>query len=157
MEINIRKWRQQDLTTIQRAWLDHCQNATRSDLTPAQNARSAMKEWLESRLSEHDSFGLVAETSQELAGFLIGRINDWESTPPIIKARRVGVIDAVYVMAPFRRQGVAGLLVDAAIDRMRAANAVAVETIYDERDDASAGLWRHAGFAPWMVHAYRML
>jgi GNAT superfamily N-acetyltransferase len=157
MEINIRQWQHQDLTNIQRTWLDHCQNLTRSDLTPAQNARSAMKDWLDARFAERDSFGLVAEANHEFGGFLIGRINDWESSPPIIKPRRIGVIEAVYVTAALRRQGVAGLLVDAAIERMRAANAVAVETIYDERDDAAAGLWHHAGFLPWMVHVYRML
>ena len=92
-----------------------------------------------------------------MAGFLIGRIDDWESIPPVIKPRRIGIIDAVYVSEQFRREGIGSRLIDTTIEKMRAANAIAVETIYDAWNDASAHAWHRAGFAPWMVHAYRML
>jgi GNAT superfamily N-acetyltransferase len=63
----------------------------------------------------------------------------------------------VYVDEYFRRQGIGSQLIGKAVERMRAANAVAVETVYDAWNDASSETWHRAGFAPWMVHAYRML
>jgi ribosomal protein S18 acetylase RimI-like enzyme len=116
-----------------------------------------MKQWLNTRFRQVNGLGLVAETGGGIAGFLIGRIDDWESVPPVIEPRRIGIIDAVYVSEHFRRRGIGTQLIDRAIERMRAAKAVAVETIYDAWNDAAAPAWHRAGFAPWMVHAYRML
>ena len=55
------------------------------------------------------------------------------------------------------RWGIGGSLIQHAIQRMKEADAIAVETIYDAWNDAAAQAWHRAGFAPWMVHAYRML
>jgi len=157
MEINIRNWRRDDLSEIRRAWLLFCQNVARSDMTIRRDADSAMKRWLESRILEDDAFGLVADAGDVVAGFLVARINDWESSPPIIVPRRIGIIDAVYVSSEFRHQGIGSQLIDRALARMRDANALAVETIYDLSDESADRLWRRAGFSPWMVHAWRML
>jgi GNAT superfamily N-acetyltransferase len=157
MEINIRSWRRDDLADIRRAWLLFCQNVARSDMTIRRDADSAMKRWLESRFLDNETFGLIADANNVVAGFLVARINDWESSPPIIAPRRVGIIDAVYVGNEFRKQGISGQLIDRALERMREANAMAVETIYDITDESSDRMWRRAEFAPWMVHAYRML
>ena len=114
-------------------------------------------EWLTLRFMQSPRMGFIAEKDEIAAGFLIARIDDWESSPPIIEPRRIGVIDAVYVGEPFRRQGIGGRLIERAIQAMREGDAVAVETIYDAWNEASTQAWQRAGFAPWMVHAYRML
>jgi GNAT superfamily N-acetyltransferase len=121
------------------------------------DANLAMKKWLAERFHDPATLGMIAETEGNIAGFLIGRIGDWESVPPLIERRRIGIIDAVHVTERFRRHGVGSHLIDRAVQQMRNANAVAVETIYDAWNDASAAAWHRAGFAPWMVHAYRML
>ena len=157
MEINIREWDRQDLLQIQRAWLVYFKNAARSDMHLRPDAAAAMKQWLSARYRLKNSLGLVAALNDMIAGFLIGRIDDWESVPPVIEVRRIGMIDAVYVAENYRRQGIGRQLIDTAIAKMRAAKAVAVETTYDAWNDASAQAWHRAGFAPWMVHAYRML
>jgi len=157
MEINIREWNRHDLTQIQTAWLDYCQNVARSDMRLRPDAPSAMKQWLTSRYRQPQSLGFVAEVENRVAGFLIGRVDDWESVPPVIEARRIGIIDAVFVSEEYRRHGIGQQLIDKAIRSMRAANAVAVETIYEAWNDASTQAWHRAGFAPWMVHAYRLL
>ena len=157
MEIKIRYWRRDDLADIRRLWLLFCQNVVRSDMTIRRDADSAMKRWLESRFLDNDTFGLIADAGNGVAGFLVARINDWESSPPIINPRSIGIIDAVYVANEFRQQGISGRLIDRALERMREANALAVETIYDITDESSDRMWRRAEFAPWMVHAYRML
>jgi GNAT superfamily N-acetyltransferase len=155
--MNIREWGREDLPQIQQAWLDYYHAAARSDMRLRSDADDAMKQWLITRYRQRESMGFVAETDLKLAGFLIGRIGDWESVPPVIEARRIGIIDAVYVDEQFRRQGIGSQLIGQAVDRMRAAKAVAVETVYDAWNDASSEAWHRAGFAPWMVHAYRML
>jgi GNAT superfamily N-acetyltransferase len=122
------------------------------------NADRAMADWLLSRFKDQGSFGLIAETdSGNRTGFLLGRIDFWESVPPIIESRNIGIIDAIYVQDAFRRKGIATLLINHATEHMRKRGAVAIETIYDAWSDASAETWRRAGFAPWMVHASRML
>lgn len=157
MEISIRDWNREDLAQIQRAWLDYCRQVARSDMRLKTNSETAMMQWLTNRFRQPSSLGFVAERDGSVAGFLIGRIDDWESVPPVLESRRIGIIDAVYVNEQFRRQGIGNQLIERAIQRMRDANAIAVETIYDAWNDASTQTWHRAGFAPWMVHAYRML
>src|SRR5438067_2352933 len=154
MKINICDWTRDDLAEIQRAWLD-C-SIPRPDMQLRTNSAAAMKHWLTERFEEPQNIGFVARQEDVMAGFLIGRIDDWESVPPIIKPRRIGIIDAVYVDERFRRQGIGTRLLDRAVQAMREANAVAVETIYEACNEAPARIWRRAGFAPWMIHAYRM-
>src|SRR6185369_13788596 len=155
--MNIREWSREDLAQIQRAWLEYYQAAARSDMRLRPHADDAMKQWLMARFRQRESLGFVAEMDLQLAGFLIGRIDDWESVPPVIEPRRIGIIDAVYVDERFRRQGIGSQLISKAVERMRTAKAVAVESVYDAWNDASSETWHRAGFAPWMVHAYRML
>jgi GNAT superfamily N-acetyltransferase len=157
MEITIREWRREDLTQIKSVWLAYCRNAARSDMRPRNNAETAMMEWLTVRFKQSPRMGFIAEKDGTVAGFLIARVDDWESSPPIIEPRRIGIIDAVYVSEPFRRQGIGGQLIERAIQAMREADAIAIETIYDAWNEASTHVWSRAGFAPWMVHAYRML
>jgi ribosomal protein S18 acetylase RimI-like enzyme len=117
----------------------------------------AMRKWLSFRFREPASIGFIAEKEGSCAGFLIGRIDYWESMPPIVEPRRLGVIDAVYVAEELRRLRVGTRLVDRALEVMRERGADAVETIYDASSSASSALWGRAGFAPWMVHSCRML
>jgi GNAT superfamily N-acetyltransferase len=157
MEINIREWRREDLIEVRRTWLDYCRNAARSDMSPRNNVEIAMREWLRDRFTQYPHMGFIAEAGRTVAGFLIARVDDFESSPPVIEPRRIGIIDAVYVSESFRRQGIGTRLIERAIQAMREADAIAVETIYDAWNEASAEVWHRAGFAPWMVHAYRML
>ena len=157
MEISIRQWNREDLPQIQRSWLDYCRNVARSDMQLKADAEAAMMKWLIARFRQPQSIGFVAHKDAAVVGFLIARIDDWESVPPVIEPRRIGIIDAVYVSEDQRRKGIGKLLIDRSIQTMREANAIAVETIYEAWNDASSQAWHRAGFAPWMVHAYRML
>jgi GNAT superfamily N-acetyltransferase len=154
---NIRNWNRDDLAQIQETWLHYCKSVARSDMLIRNNADTALRQWLIARFRQETTIGFVAESDGRFAGFLIARIDDWESVPPVIEPRRIGIIDAVYVEDHFRRQGIGGKLIDRAIEAMRNANAIAVETIYDAWNETSTRAWHRAGFAPWMVHAYRML
>src|SRR5262249_34011538 len=98
------------------------------------------------------SFGLVADENSTVLGFVIARIDDWESVPPIIESRRIGIIDAVYVGDAFRRQGIGSQLIEQTIEKILSKNALAVETIYDAWNDRAAAAWHRAGCAPGRVH-----
>jgi GNAT superfamily N-acetyltransferase len=156
-QINLREWSRVDLMEIQRAWLEYCRNAARADMRLKPDAERSMHSWLSNRFRDSASFGLVAELETRHVGFLIGRIGLMESTPPIIEPRHMGIVEAVYVMEEFRRRGVAASLIGKAVEMMRERQAEVVETVYDAWNEGSAESWRSAGFAPWMVHAYRML
>src|SRR5215475_14826772 len=153
ININVRKWTRDDLSQIHKAWLDYCRTVARSDMRIRSDADSAMLRWLTSRFRQPATLGFVADMDGIVVGFLTARIDDWESVPPVIESRRIGIIDAVYVSDEFRRQGIGGQSIDRAIEAMRTANAIAVETIYDAWNEASTQAWHRAGFAPWMVHA----
>jgi GNAT superfamily N-acetyltransferase len=157
MEINIRLWRSSDSEKILTSWLEFCRSAARSDMRLKPDSKRVLRQWLHARLREPASIGFVAEHDGACVGFLIGRIDEWESTPPVLEPRRMGIIDAVYVDEQFRHSGIGAQLVQHALQVMREQNAVAVETTYDAWNDASTAMWREAGFAPWMVHAYRTL
>ncbi len=157
MEINLRPWRRPDLDEIQRAWLAFCRSAARSDMQLRRNAEREMSEWLASRFRNGSSLGLIAERDAAMVGFLLGRIDDWESIPPIVEPRRIGIIDALYVKEDCRRQGIAAGLIRRALVIMKEQGAVAAETIYDAWSEAATETWRGAGFAPWMVQSCRIL
>jgi GNAT superfamily N-acetyltransferase len=157
MEINVRKWHRADLVKIQSKWLDYCRTAARSDMRLKHNFEAAMTQWLTDRFRQSSSIGYIGEQNGAVAGFLIGRVDDWDSVPPVIESRRIGIIDAIYVAEEYRRHGIASQLIQRAIEDMQKANVVAVETIYEAWNEASAQTWHRAGFAPWMVHAYRLL
>jgi len=157
MEISIRKWVREDLPKIHKAWLEYSRAAARADMRMRVDAESAMLQWLKDRFRQPAGMGFIAEVDGNIAGFIIARVDDWESVPPVIEPRRIGIIDAVYVSDEFRKQGIGRQLIDHAVGAIRNSNAIAVETTYDAWNEASAHTWHRAGFAPWMVHAYRML
>jgi len=108
MKISIREWNKHDLLRICSRWLDYCRTAARSDMRLKPDCESAMTQWLARRYEDPSSIGYIADQETDLAGFLIGRIDEWESIPPVVESRRIGVIDAVYVLEQYRRQGIAG-------------------------------------------------
>ncbi len=102
MKPAIRPWRRADLKEIQRAWIEFCRRAARSDMRLKPQPEREMMTWLHARFNETSAFGLVAEIDGAFAGFLIGRVDEWESVPPVIEPRKLGIIDAVYVEERFR-------------------------------------------------------
>ncbi len=97
----------------------------------------------------------MAEREGDFAGFLLGRIGEFESDPPILKRRRVGLIDVVYVVESHRRSGVATRLVRYVSDRMEIRGARALETTFEVFNEPAARLWSHLGFRPWVQRAYQ--
>jgi GNAT superfamily N-acetyltransferase len=157
MEISIRDWKRQDLATVGKEWLAYSATARRFDMKLKKAPEKVLAEWLDGRFRDSTSFGLIAECGGQFAGFLLARVDNWESVPPIVETRKLGMIDGLYVVEHFRRYSVAATLIEAAVSRIKQSNAVAVETIHEASSEAARRTWERAGFTPWMVHSYRML
>ncbi len=155
MENAIRNWIETDLDAIVAAWLTALQDLARQDLELRQDPDRYLRGWLLERLKQPDAFGLVAETGCDLSGFLLGRIAIWESEPPILVPRSIGVIDVVYVAEPARRRGVGSQLVAEALAYAARRRVSAVETTYETGNLGAAGMWKKHGFRSWMENVYR--
>src|SRR5206468_5690051 len=105
MKISIREWDRNDLPDILSAWLDYCRTAARSDMRLKPDCDRAMAQWLMRRYEGPSSIGYVADRDSRFVGFLIGRVDEWETVPPVLESRRIGIIDAVYVLEQLRRAG----------------------------------------------------
>ena len=148
----------QDARLIGALWFDAYTNHRRppeSDLRP--NARSLLENWIRERTRERTDFGYVAEIDGVLAGFLLGRVGTWPSEPPILKPRKLAMIDTVFVIERFRMSGVATALVGRAVDHARASGAVGIEATFEDGNPSAAALWKRFGFVPTLSRAYRSL
>ena len=155
METGIRDWQRKDFERIGSLWLRAYEQVALPDAPLKRGADRALKEWLGDRFSDPQAVGYVAEREDDFAGFLLGRIGEFESDPPILKRRRVGLIDVVYVVESHRRSGVATRLVRYVIERMEIRGATAVETTFEVFNEPAASLWSRLGFRPWVQRAYR--
>ena len=154
MENAIRNWTESDLDRIVEVWLASLQDVVREDVELRPNPDRLLRGWLLERLKQPEAFGFVAETGWDFAGFLLGRVTTWESEPPILAPRRVGVINVVYVAEPNRRRGVGSQLVEEAL--AYAARGVSiVETTYETANPDAARMWKKLGFRAWMESVYR--
>ena len=155
MEIAIRDWTPSDFEPIGSSWLAAYQRVAPPDAPLRHNAERVMKEWLKDRFHDRRAVGFVAEADREFAGFLLGRIGEWESDPPILKVRRIGLIDVVYVREGHRRNGIGTRLVRHVIESAELRGAKALETTFEVSNDPAVRLWHSLGFVPWIERAYR--
>ena len=155
MENAIRNWTESDIEPIVEAWIASLQDGVREDVKLRQNPDRSLRRWLLERLKQPEAFGLVAERGHDLAGFLMGRVTTWESEPPILIPRRIGIIDAVYVAEPARRRCVGSKLIEEALAYAVRRGVSVVETTYETDNPDAARMWKKLGFRPWMESVCR--
>ncbi len=154
MEIGVRDWQPSDFERISSLWLGAYARVALADAPVRDDAGRVLTRWLSDRFRDRQSLGYVGEREGDFAGFVLGRIGDWESDPPILKRRRVGLIDVVYVLESHRRLGVATRLVQYVIERAEVRGATALETTFEIINEPANGLWWSQGFKPWIARAY---
>lgn len=157
MEIDIRAMNLKDVEWIATVWLTAYRIVARPDMPLAADAAGKLRSWLVSRLGDPAALGYLADSALGPLGFLLGRVGVWESEPPILEARRVGIIDALYVAEGFRGQGIGRQLVQHAIEMMRKHRVTAIETVFEPHNEPAARMWERLGFTPWLESAYRLL
>ena len=154
MKISIRTWLRSDFATISAHWLTAYRHVALPDAPLKSDALGALQDWLADRFRDRGATGYIAEIEGEFAGFLLGRVGRWESDPPIVKARRVGLIDVVYVVEGHRRCGVGTLLVEQMIERAESYGATVVETTFEVSNPSASAMWGNLDFVRWLHRVY---
>ncbi len=121
----------------------------RFDFVPGIAQRYAR--WLPQRIDDPESVVLVAEAGgpgaagepPHPAGFVIAQIMD---NVPIYRTARYGWFHDLWVEPAFRRRGIAGALVDAAVARLRAAGVTQLRGETARANDAARALLARRGF-----------
>ena len=95
---------------------------------------------------------IVAVEGDDVVGYLMGT-EGYRS--PVYAVRRVGMIYDMLVDQRYRRRGVGGRLVRAALDVFRASGLDDVQVNYDPTNEEAKGFWTSLGFDVLLVEAYR--
>lgn len=155
MQVLIRDWDRADVSAVGSLWLEALGETDLEGMVLYADAERRLRSWLLDRVRERSGVGLVAEVDGMFGGFLLGRVGEWDSVPPILRPQRIGLVDVVCVEAQVRRQGIGMRLVEEALERMRSRGAVRVETTYQVRDGAAVRLWERMQFHPCLERAWK--
>lgn len=97
----------------------------------------------ESWLKDKDMLVLAAEDGGELIGYFRGSA---ESAPDYADRDKIGIVYDVFVLEPYRRQGVAEELFGEALRWFRKKKTKNIELNVDARNEAAIKFWRQLGF-----------
>lgn len=105
-----------------------------------------------------NSYLLVAETNNEIVGFISGSIRRSEGLAVIPEGERYFEIDNLYVMPKYRMQGIGGSLVDMCLAQVKEAG-VAYALLYSAAKDIQGVLkfYERHNFQSWNVQMFRKL
>jgi len=122
--------------------LDPAKYAFRSD--PGEMYRG----WLVSRSRDARSVFLVANTGENIVGFLVGTV---EPEIPIYKLREMGFIHDIWVEEDYRHEGIGRQLLTVAVERFRDIGVKQVRGDTAWPNEAARDLMRAVGFRPSIV------
>lgn len=119
-------------------------------------AVEAGKAWLASfeRTLGRFSFLWVAQSGDQLEGFLLGRL---KHTPAYLGGVTVGEISDLYVSENLRGQGVASRLVELALDQFRALHVHSVEVQVMQQNAGGRRFWENQGFQTELVQVRKIM
>lgn len=112
------------------------------------------RSWLPQRVVDPRSVFLVADAEGSLVGFVVGAC---ESNIRIYTLREFGFIHDVWVEPAWRGQGIAGALVDEAIERFAAMGVTQVRLETAAENEAARRLFASRGFRVGTVDMLRVL
>jgi ribosomal protein S18 acetylase RimI-like enzyme len=123
-------------------------------MAPRPNSAEAYAEFLHTQLKEEDAVVLVAECAGAIAGYVYAGLEprSWKELRDL-----AGFIHDVVVENSYRRTGVAGALVEAAIAWLRAHGAPRVILWTADQNAAAQKLFSRLGFRRTMIEMTREL
>jgi ribosomal protein S18 acetylase RimI-like enzyme len=104
--------------------------------------------WLADRAEDARSVFLVADAGRQLAGFLIGTVNQ---EIPIYHLEEYGFIHDLWVEEDYRHEGVARQLVTLALERFKAIGVAQVRCDTASANTVARSLFERCGFRPSTV------
>ena len=154
MEVLIRDFVREDVSLVGSLWLEALQETDLDGQRLYPDAERRLRAWLIDRVRERSALGRVAEVEGTFTGFVLGRVGEWDASPPILHPRRIGLIDVVCVTASHRRRGIGSRLVSDALSKMKLRGAERVETTYQIGDVGATRMWVRMGFNPSFERAW---
>ena len=103
---------------------------------------------LAEELEDKDSAMLVAESGGRVVGFFRGMI---EPGPMYIAAKKIGVVNDLFVLSEFRRRHIGDRLFAAAMEWFRSRNVKNIELNVDARNNMGVAFWRKYGFFDYKI------
>ncbi len=154
--VRIRNWKRQDLDQIADLWLELAHDVKPMDgfyrLSPGAGRR--YRDYLSGAYNDGNFTVFVAETSEKLVGFAMGRIR---KNPPVVIPESVGYIENVYVKKEKRQLKIGTTLCDSLLDWFKKRGIGHVELFYQIENRGAAAFWKKMGFMTWLAKAYRVL
>ncbi len=123
-------------------------------MAPGRDPESGYGRFLASQLHDDDVAVLVAEQGGEVVGYVYAALEprSWKELRDA-----AGFIHDVAVIEPSRRSGIAGALVEAAVEWLRGRGAPRVVLWTAERNEGAHALFARLGFRRTMVEMTREL
>ncbi len=145
----VRSARAKDLDRVAALWTaitDH-HHGIDPLFTMRPDGEDALGDLLRAMQRDPDTQILVYDEAGDLPGMLIVRI---DQSPPILRESERAEITDLGVRESERRRGIAGVLVDAGLDWVRASGVERVEVHVAHENPEGQGFWRARGFSDLM-------
>ena len=145
----VRPAQHQDLDRVAVLWTAITQHHESLDplFTMRPDAGDALRELLTAMLRDPETLILLYDENRDLPGLMIVRV---DQSPPILREAERAEITDLGVRKSERRRGIAGVLVDAGLEWVRASGVERVEVNVAHGNPEGQAFWRKRGFADLM-------
>ncbi|MBN1386492.1 GNAT family N-acetyltransferase [Candidatus Woesearchaeota archaeon] len=154
-ELSIREADKNDLSMIIKLKSELFKYESRIDNLLAKDRKARMYDNIYNKMSffNKDFKFYVAEADRRVIGFVSGWV---ESTPPIFKLRRMGIIGDLYVKGAYRGTGTGTELSNAILDWFKKKKIKWVKVMIYTGNNPSKEFWKSQGFEDY-IDEYRMI
>ena len=151
--MEIRRATKKDIPAIAPLWqtMMDFHNALDPRFRPAANGANYWAEALDGWLEDEKCCVLVADSGQQLGGYIIGWLHQ---PPPVFEPDIYGFVSDICVAADFRKMGVGRNLFNALKDWLVEHKASHVELRVTVANPTSQAFWREMGCTDYMDHMW---
>ncbi|MBI3045941.1 MAG: GNAT family N-acetyltransferase [Candidatus Harrisonbacteria bacterium] len=108
------------------------------------NLRNEIESWLDDK----NNLILVAEEGEALVGYFRAGV---ERAPVYVDRDKIGIVYDVFVLKPYRQQGIAEMLFGEALKWFQMKKIKNIELNVDARNEAAIKFWRKHGFGEYKL------
>ncbi|MBW2056297.1 MAG: GNAT family N-acetyltransferase [Deltaproteobacteria bacterium] len=154
--VELRGWKREDLDQVADLWFGLATLVSPMDgfyrISP--DARKKYMTYLRRVFRDPNYAVFVAEGSEGLVGFAMGRIN---RNPSVVIPESVGYIENVFVKEERRKSGIGKALCSRLLDWFKEKGIGHVELFYQLENRGAEAFWKTMGFKAWLAKAYMIL
>jgi ribosomal protein S18 acetylase RimI-like enzyme len=145
----VRPAQPRDLDRVAALWtaITHHHESLDPLFTMRPDAGDALRDLLTAMLRDPETLILLYDENGNLPGLMIVRV---DQSPPILRESERAEITDLGVRKSERRRGIAGVLVDAGLEWVRASGVERVEVNVAHGNPEGQAFWRNRGFADLM-------